>query len=132
MIETRENSCLAQELVAGFISDFFREGAVVFDFFQRALAALETGVIGKINGSHSALTDPFTDLITAAQYLPVLEGWKQLFSFYDYLSMAIFRQIYFGVSSAQKRIFMLYYYNLLLLTSLSYSSPRDFHEKKTG
>jgi hypothetical protein len=81
MIKTRENGCLAQELFASLISDIFRESAVVFDFLQRALAALEAGVIGEINGSHPALTDPFSDLITATQYLPSLEGWKQRFSF---------------------------------------------------
>src|SRR5512138_499342 len=80
MVKTRENGCLAQELFAGLISYVFREGVVVFDFFQRALAALETGVVSEINGSHSALTDPLLDLIATAQYLPILQGWEQCFS----------------------------------------------------
>ena len=82
MIETREDGCLAQELFAGLISDIFREGVVVLDLFQRALAALETDVIGEINGPHSTLTNPLADLITAAQYLPILQGWEQCFSFW--------------------------------------------------
>ena len=82
MIKTRENSCLAQKLFAGLISDIFREGVVILDLFQRALAALETDVIGEINGPHSALTNPLADLIATAQHLPVLEGWEQCFSFW--------------------------------------------------
>jgi hypothetical protein len=81
MVETRENGCLVEELLTGFSPDVFWESAVVFDFLERALAALETGVIGEINGAHSALTNPFSDLVAATQYLPSLEGWKQLFSF---------------------------------------------------
>ena len=77
MIETREDRCLTQELLAGFTSDVFWEGTVVFDFLQCALAALKPGVIGEIDRAHPALTDPIADLITAAQYLPVLEGWEQ-------------------------------------------------------
>jgi hypothetical protein len=33
MIETREDSRLAQKLFTGFIADFFWESAVVFDLF---------------------------------------------------------------------------------------------------
>jgi hypothetical protein len=69
-------------LFAGFISYIFREGVIVLDFLQRALAALEPGVIGEINGAHSALTDPLADFIATAQHLPVLEGWEQCFSFW--------------------------------------------------
>jgi hypothetical protein len=80
MIETRKNSCLAQ-VIAASAPNIFGESGFVFHFLQRALAALEAGVIGEINGPHPALTDPFSDLITATQYLPSLEGWKQRFSF---------------------------------------------------
>ena len=89
MVETRENSSLAQELFAGFFSYVFREGAVIFDFLQRALTSLETGIVGKVDGTHAALTDPFPDLVAAAQYLPVLEGWEQLFSFWLYGCVAL-------------------------------------------
>jgi len=82
MIKTRENGCLAQELFAGLVADIFREGAVILNLFQRALAALETNVVGEINGSHSALTNPLADLVAAAQYLPILQGWEQCFSFW--------------------------------------------------
>ena len=82
MIEAREHCCLAQELVAGFISNIFRECAVVLDFFQRALAAFEPGIVREIDRAHPALSDPLTDLIAAAQYLPVLESWEQCFSFW--------------------------------------------------
>jgi hypothetical protein len=80
MIETRKNSSLAKELFAGFASYFFREGAVVFDFLQGTLTSLEPRVIGKVNRTHAALTDPFTDLVAATQDLPVLQGWEHLFS----------------------------------------------------
>jgi hypothetical protein len=66
VIETREHSRLAQELIAGFISNFFREGAFIFDFLQRAFTAFEAGIVGKVNGTHAALPDPFTDLVAAA------------------------------------------------------------------
>jgi hypothetical protein len=85
MIETRKDGRLAQKLVAGFFSDFFREGAVVFDFLERALAAFETGIFGKVNGSHSTLSDPFLDPVTAAQHLPVFEGWEHSSPFADHL-----------------------------------------------
>src|SRR5687767_4343305 len=76
VIETRKHSSLAQELLAGFISNFFREGTVVLNFLQRAFTTLEAGIIGQINGTHSALTDPFTDLVAPAQDLPAFEGWQ--------------------------------------------------------
>jgi len=72
VIKTRENSRLTQELVAGFISYVLREGAVVFDFLQRALTTFETCIFGKVNGTHAALSDPLNDAVSAAQYLPAL------------------------------------------------------------
>jgi hypothetical protein len=80
VVQARENCSLAQKLLAGFCSNSFRESAVILDFFQRALAALEPGVVGKIDRAHSALTDPIKDLVAAAQHLPVLDGWEQRFS----------------------------------------------------
>jgi hypothetical protein len=66
MVKARENSRLAQELFAGFFSYVLREGAVVFDLFQSAFATLETDVIGQVDGTHAALTDPFADLVATA------------------------------------------------------------------
>ena len=67
---------LALELVTSFISDLFWERAVVFDLFQSALSTLQASILGKINGSHSALADALTDLVAATQDFPVLEGWE--------------------------------------------------------
>jgi hypothetical protein len=80
MVKTRKNSGLAQELFAGLLSYIFREGVVVFDFLQGALASLETLVVGKVNGSHAAFSDAFSNFIAATQYLLILEGWEQWFS----------------------------------------------------
>jgi hypothetical protein len=87
VIETRKDSCLAQKLVAGFFSDIFREGAIVFDFLQRTLAALEASIIRKINGSHAALANAFADLITTSQYLPTLERREQSSPFATFISV---------------------------------------------
>ena len=111
MIETRKDRGLAQELVASLISNVFGESAVILDFLQRALAALESGIVCEIDRAHPALADPLADLITTTQHLPILEGWEQCFSFWVPELWLCFRQICFGVSSAQKRVFMLYYYN---------------------
>src|SRR5512132_2440333 len=77
MIKARQDSGLAQELLTGFIANFFRESAVVFDLFQSTLSTLQASILGKINGSYSALTDSLTDLVAATQYLPILERWEQ-------------------------------------------------------
>src|SRR5688572_9122544 len=89
MVETRQHCCLAQKLIAGLIANIFRKGAVVLDFLQRALAALQSGVVGEIDRAHSALTDPLSNFIAAAQYLPVLKRWEQCFSF-GYSTMVMF------------------------------------------
>ena len=110
MVEARKHRCLAQELVAGFLSNIFWESAVVLDFLQRALAAFEPGVVGKVDRAHATLTDPITDLVAAAQDLPVLKGWEQCLSFgYSFMAMSLTDLC--RRSSAQKRVFMLYYYN---------------------
>jgi hypothetical protein len=112
MIETRQYGCLAQELVAGFLSNVFREGTVVFNFLQRTLAALETGVVCKVNGPHATLANAFSDFIAAAQYLPALEGWEQSSPFWAFWGTSV--QNYFGVVLHRNAyMFMLYNYNIL-------------------
>ena len=107
MIQARQHRGLAQELLAGLLQDVFGECAVVLDFLEGAKTALEPQIVGKVNIAHAALTDPFTDLIAAAQSLPWFnrEGHMGV-------SEAGCAENLFRRGSAQKRAFLLYYKRL--------------------
>ncbi len=107
MIQARQDSGLAQELVTGLLKDVFGKGAVVLDFLKGAKTALEPQVVGKVNIAHAALTDLFTDLVAAAQRLPWFcrEGHLEV-------SKAGCAENLFRRGSAQKRAFLLYYKRL--------------------
>jgi hypothetical protein len=70
MVQTRKDSCLAQELVAGFCQDLIREVAVVFYFLKRTFAPFQAYVIGQVNIPHSTLANALNDAITTSQDLP--------------------------------------------------------------
>src|SRR5581483_1411478 len=98
MIETRENSGLAQGLLAGLFTNIVREVAVVFHFFQRAQTSLQPQIISQINGTCAALSDSFTDPVTAMQDLAVFQCEGQ-----SSPSLRLrFLCVRFGVVSTQK------------------------------
>jgi hypothetical protein len=72
MVETRKYRCLAKELFACLLNKLSWEGAVVFNFLDRAQPTLQACIICKINAACAALSNQFTDLIAATQYLPFL------------------------------------------------------------
>ena len=82
MIETRENRCLAKELFAGLCKHILWQRPIVFDFFKRAEAPLQTGIFCKVNIARAALPDLFTDNVALTQGLPIHQGWGQTFSFF--------------------------------------------------
>ena len=73
MIEARKNRGLTQELLAGLFEYIIRHAAVVLHFFESTQASFQPQIIGKINGTCTALPNPFTDLISASQDLVILQ-----------------------------------------------------------
>jgi hypothetical protein len=66
MVQTRKDSGLAHELIAGFAQNFFGKVAVVFDLFKRTLAPFEAHIIGQVDVTHPSLTYALLDAIAFA------------------------------------------------------------------
>ena len=68
MVEPRQNSCLAHELVSRFLQHGWREGGVVANLFYRAIPARKALVLRKVNKSVATLTNDAFDFIALMKH----------------------------------------------------------------